>query len=748
MKTESTYDFWSLLKEFEIKIPIVQRDYAQGRKTAFVDEIRTKFLLDIYYSIVNSRELNLDFVYGSIEDENLSNRKIFLPLDGQQRLTTLFLLHWYIAWKDGIIHENQEIRKIMSGFKYETRISSREFCNTLVNQNSLIYDEDIEQVSVAIRNEAWFFSSWIKDPTILSMLNMIDSIHEIFKETKDFSSKLFGLNNNIKFRFIELEKFGLDDSLYIKMNARGKLLTPFENFKANLEKRLRKLEVNKEIEEGQAGKIAIKFDTKWADLFWKYRDDKTNVYDNQFLYLLQTIISYHAFTISDQLPDINLGVEKDDYFLQHNYIKYVDGDFVRRLEKLLDFFAINLSDKQPYLTPFTIFKDNELFADIINNENVTISKHIKFYGYCLFILMNEDISKKVFENWMRVVSNLAENQIYNRPSEAQSSIKSLFKLSRHSRFILSYISEERNEITGFSKNIIEEERLKAQLIIKSKEWEKAILEAENNVYFRGQIIFLLKFAKVDLISKIKPIDKWNEDELNNVLNDFKLYYGKLSKIFYPDKLLVDENLWRRALLTKGDYLLNKRRNLSFVINTFDRDISWKRLLIEEKSKYVKKLIDELEFINVEKELKDIIDKYLKQSNGQDWYYYFIKYPELISREFCGSYLYIRYLDFDEIYLLKTSTTSGRIREYYTSVLYLELKNKLYDKNIKISCDPTPGISNPNYLKFSKCNGETIFLEYHKGWFYKCNEEDDGKEIGEKELINLLKKGKFITMSEV
>ena len=89
MKSESAYDFWSLLKEFEIKIPIVQRDYAQGRKSAFVDEIRTKFLLDIHDSIVHEKELNLDFVYGSIEDENLSNRKV-LPLDGQQRLTTLF----------------------------------------------------------------------------------------------------------------------------------------------------------------------------------------------------------------------------------------------------------------------------------------------------------------------------------------------------------------------------------------------------------------------------------------------------------------------------------------------------------------------------------------------------------------------------------------------------------------------------------------------------------------------------------
>ncbi len=37
------------------------------------------------------------FVYGSVEGIGETR---FLPLDGQQRLTTLFLLHWYLAWAD------------------------------------------------------------------------------------------------------------------------------------------------------------------------------------------------------------------------------------------------------------------------------------------------------------------------------------------------------------------------------------------------------------------------------------------------------------------------------------------------------------------------------------------------------------------------------------------------------------------------------------------------------------------------
>lgn len=745
MTTESIYNFWSLLEDYEIKIPIVQRDYAQGRKNAVVEEIRSNFLHDIFESINDDKELNLDFIYGSTKLNKVSNRKTFLPLDGQQRLTTLFLLHWYIGWKEGVIHKNKDIREKLAGFKYETRISSEEFCYTLVHQNSLYYDGSIEKISDVIKNEAWFFSSWIKDPTINSMLTMLDSIHDIFKDSTNFSEKLFGDGTSTKFKFIELEKFGLDDSLYIKMNARGKLLTPFENFKANIEKRIIELVRQNKIEDEHARQITSKFDTTWADLFWGYRDLKTNIYDVQFLNLLQTLISYHAFTISNQLPDLSLGVVKQDYFLQKDYIKYIDESFITRMERILDFFSSNLSDNNNYLESTSILQDNSLFIDVINNtKNMNFSQHVKFYGYCLFIIMNNDIDKvKVeFQNWIRIVSNLAENQIYNRPAEVYSSIKSLFRLSKYSRYILSHLADYNNEITGFFKTSIEEERLKAQFILKSNDWKKAILEAENHLYFRGQIMFLFRFGNVDEISRGKSVESWTQAELANKLVDFNLYYSKLAKIFAPDKLLVNENLWRRALLTKGNYLLNQRRNLSFVINTFDRDISWKRLLISEKNIYIKELIDDLNFVDIDKELENVIDKYIQGSNKDDWYYAFIKHPELINPKICGTNLFVRYLDDDSIYLLMTSTTSGRIREYYTSVLFLEIKDMLYSKDIKISCPPTPGISNPHYLKLSG-NGKTVFIEYQGGWFYKYNEEDQGIKVSKEDLMDLLESENFI-----
>ena len=78
-------------RKLKISIPTIQRDYAQGRKDAAI--IRDKFLDEIFNRLDKEENLFLDFVYGSIEDGK------FIPIDGQQRLTTLFLLHLYFAKK-------------------------------------------------------------------------------------------------------------------------------------------------------------------------------------------------------------------------------------------------------------------------------------------------------------------------------------------------------------------------------------------------------------------------------------------------------------------------------------------------------------------------------------------------------------------------------------------------------------------------------------------------------------------------
>ena len=131
--------FKDILNGEEIKgitIPIVQRDYAQGRTSPNVNRIRERFLKVLYKSLVNEEPITLDFIYGSKDEEGK-----LIPLDGQQRLTTLFLLHYYIAKHEGIAKEEYSF---LANFSYETRISSREFCKHLIS-----YTPDFTQVTLS-----------------------------------------------------------------------------------------------------------------------------------------------------------------------------------------------------------------------------------------------------------------------------------------------------------------------------------------------------------------------------------------------------------------------------------------------------------------------------------------------------------------------------------------------------------------------------------------------------------------------
>ena len=76
------YSFYELVGQYEVKIPILQRDYAQGRENNF--SICENFLKALKESVLQDKTINLDFIYGNLDNGT------FLPLDGQQRLTTLF----------------------------------------------------------------------------------------------------------------------------------------------------------------------------------------------------------------------------------------------------------------------------------------------------------------------------------------------------------------------------------------------------------------------------------------------------------------------------------------------------------------------------------------------------------------------------------------------------------------------------------------------------------------------------------
>ena len=274
------YSFNDLLKQGKVRIPKIQRDYAQGRVNRKVNEIRKVFIHTLILVAKGKMDAaELDFVYGSNQDN------AFEPLDGQQRLTTLFLLHWMM----GVDLRQQDANHNMySMFTYETRNTSNEFCNELIQHEAIKFvKQAFENIkynrtknakeapkpdtpSLIIKSLDWFRWGWKYDPTILSMLVMIDAIFaEIGEESEWEKVGEYQKNlDNITFNLLNLGDFGLSNELFIKMNARGKHLSDFDKLKSTLEEELqiqkREHSTDDKIEE-EWRKL---MDGVWIDLFW------------------------------------------------------------------------------------------------------------------------------------------------------------------------------------------------------------------------------------------------------------------------------------------------------------------------------------------------------------------------------------------------------------------------------------------------------------------------------------------------
>ena len=674
--TSEKLTFRELINKHKVEIPIIQRDYAQGREGKAA--IRTNFL-NALLEVINDKKLELDFVYGSVKNSVLQ------PLDGQQRLTTLFLLHWFVALKENQL--DNTLKELLTKFTYETRTSSREFCIDLINKG-VVYNEE-KNISEQIIDSSWFFLSWKRDPTIKSMLTMLDAIQQTFQNKTEVWDKL----NNISFHYIELQNFGLSDDLYIKMNARGKPLTDFENFKAKFEQYVK--QNNWENNENPTESFSHQIDTVWTDLFWYYRNEE-NVFDEQLLNFFRTLALIN-YTVKAKKDDKFRGIidllrsGQNLSFNQYLELGCFDEDYFKTFKIVLN----KISDKnglKTFLSNTTYADEKEIFNGAIKN-NLGYAELLKLFALYQHFSNEKDIDEVNLQNWMRIVRNLVEAHrlYYDNANTFADSLVFFSKLIPYRNNIVEYFRDTVNpEDKGFPKFIIEEEKLKAELITQSDDWKEAIVEIENHPYFNGQIGFLLDWCK-------------DEEGIHDI-NTFREYIEKAKAVFSVEGLKHFDNfLFERALLSTGDYLLTKGKNYSFLINN-ERDISWKRLLRDDNQKRIvlKLLFDKIEPTTLTENLEQIVNAF---SDVNDWRYYFIKYPEIIS--VCGSQKLARFDDNneDDILLLGSTMTSGFHKEYFSYSLYIELKNKIsLDEN---SYKPKKSI---DYWKYFELNGRQIAFD--------------------------------------
>lgn len=699
---------WKALEQYHIVIPTIQRDYAQGRKNdPKITQIRKTFLQALVQSLTENQELELDFVYGSL------NQKILELLDGQQRLTTLFLLHCYLVNKNkSNIKEIDLIKERLQKFSYQTRSSSKMFISKFIEK--LVEMEWSGKPSVAIENEAWFLAVWRKDPTIISILTMLDELDILLgsKHTDELNELWVRLSGHsiLNFYLLPMNEFSLTDELYIKMNARGVQLTEFENFKAWLQGFL-----ENKIDTSKANHFFQSIDTKWTDLIWTASEDWNKSFDASFIHFFKICLlcEHQKYLSKNQKSDYT--DEKDIeslvsrlrlnlFISQTEYMTLFSNDVnetIDNLTELLDFAVAHQSKHN-------IFK-------ILSTDKPSYEEQANFATTYYFIKYIQNIDQ--FEDWKRISGWLVKNAkgYYNSEKLMLSVLEALEQLAMYigHESILQKIStlHQQQDIielcskTAFEKSHIEHEIEKAKLILQDQAWKELLNKYEEHNYFYGRVDFLLDYAKADD---------------HTVCMEKFAYYAEIAAKLFVDEFIKDkEYRLHRCFLSLGNYFVKYGRNLSFCSDSYnsyrDRAENWRlvfdnnRVSEQNKTPQLKALLDLLDD-DVSFAKLEIIRNH-KLAQIYDWRRYFILDARIFN--YC-SYALIRKESNDLIYLLKTSVLRGKHAELRSYVLYFTLMTPAYgfaktdlDYLSVSNRDTMPSLRVKNRLRITFKNGEFV-----------------------------------------
>ena len=485
-------NFADLISLFGIEIPMIQRDYVQGRvhetdslkerkddlarvllkKYTDEREKRDKFISRLLNALLDptSNAIELTFLYGTVAPTSGASshqHDSFIPLDGQQRITTLFLLSWALLQRQ--TNENKvtieamgkykQFKKGLHSLSYMTRPSSRDFCLNLFSE-PIIMVPGCSSIHEVIEKQIWFQDDWSLDPTVESMMQMLD---QLYVELDNFSSDehrtmLENLldGKGISFEILDMRDYQLTDGLYIKMNARGKQLTKFENWKSEfigfLEEHL-KNEIYDMIDQkllhdvfsDKAPSLKEYFEYsiehQWTDLFWTYCQDDIKEHAQRIaVNLSPTKREKDCYPVIDEyFMNFFTAAHQTMYYFEHNSkdAKEFQDTLAQRSETFSK--ADNVKDLFQWLDLLKVFNDSNIYSELFftqennqyvhnglvrlfdgkqvnlltrcaRNENFTVVVQIILYGLLKYTQRfgTNNLVSDILKTYLRQIRNMVE----------------------------------------------------------------------------------------------------------------------------------------------------------------------------------------------------------------------------------------------------------------------------------------------------------------------------------------------------
>ncbi|MBO5639877.1 MAG: DUF262 domain-containing protein [Oscillospiraceae bacterium] len=786
---------WSLLsvRGLTVRIPAHHRDYVQGRHDAQAEPVRRRLLGDLSDVLREAASdpaglrsgMDLGFLCGSVDQD-----RGLIPMDGQQRLTTLFLLHWLLAFRSGRLESDPDVREALLRFHYEGREPADRFCRQLVLQapSTSAFGTGSRWISSEIRNCAWFSEDCEQSLSVRGMLVMLDALQEMLTTLADAgltTERLFSCLTSarppVSFLFLNLGDAGLADSSYIKMNARGRPLSFFEGFKAELSAFLAS-DAAGSGESGFSEWFLRQLNGPWTALFWRpeYRESGPfPTTDRPMLRFFRFVILTDYLTGLEPVPDRGnleavltaLMGEGDNTFFSRLFrdgFRTVESlccerppvtvRTFQRIRALLDLLASrkkragSLAFLKRSADPGPVFDEEAAFRRLIASDprELGYRELLLLYAEYRFLLRYAlpDGSFRysaALARWLSLifrlsgaVSSLQADAFFAMVRAVDCLVESGFAL-RSRKAILRW-PRLPEALSVFPASQLAEEAVKAALMQSSPLWKKAILAAGRS-FLGGRIDLLFRY------SGIRAEDVFSSASLSVPATDGK-EYALFLRCLRRIELLFDRDgvhpelelsaLLQRALLCYGGeecYLLPSGRTRLCFLDSKDRDFGFRRLLWEEndgRRALFLQLLDDLdEKQPAASQLQRIISRKIFRG-VERWKEYFVTMPEILSSvrlsgaeaaDPMGEWVFrtekrfIRMNHPDDILLLSRTQTGSVSREYYSYVLFLKARKR--GLPVFYHADYTE--SSEKYAWFEDSNGARIRILYRNpdGTRWRC-----------------------------
>lgn len=599
-----------------IEIPILQRDYAQGRAAqnnlGTLNAKGANFLAFLMEALENGHQQELDFIYGSCEirNEQNANDKTFLPLDGQQRLTTLWLLHWYLAQTNNKMDEWQNK---LAKFTYATRTSARDFCKHLVGLRLDV--EQLKSPSKTIKGYLWFTSAYASDPTIDAMLRMLDAIADQFEARAEELTMQMAMErlDNIVFRVFDIGTYGLSDELYIKMNGRGRALSAFENFKADFLGYLKKQDGFAD----EVREVSRKLDHAWAEMVWGAKQNED--FDMRYIRLFKRylynlwVINHRDYKEKDKTPDVLTNTFSGEAYVNFApYAKLLNNSEEEEVRKMSLFFDFLVSEQEKEYRKFFFapWKEEKSEYPYMMDKKVSMVDRLTLFALSEYVANSNtsNLPLENFEQWMRIVHHLLADPQLRTYRVQLDYMKAIRTLAVHAHEIESYLKELDINSLDFSNSIktrLEHEKEKLNYLDTYANRREALLQLEKHGCLKGQVKFALDFDG-------------NDDE-------FIVFCEKAAKLISDNDDWSAKHLWP-AVIAKCD----KDKDIFDLSNPRDYDYFRHK---EQKSDIQWRLQDLLNREGIAAAFREVVKVYVTSCQNNQGGANF----EAVSKAICDNY---------------------------------------------------------------------------------------------------------------